>query len=101
MATGDRDRDRDRELLLSVVTEKNGRSKSILHVLDPQPHLHSSHKAIANAVRSWASVKFMTGCVILLPMAITFYIMWGVSFILWMVSSLVSITNHLGINIFD
>ncbi|KAK5793072.1 hypothetical protein PVK06_034208 [Gossypium arboreum] len=33
-------------------------------------------KAFYRVIRSWASKKFMTGCVILLPIAITFYTTW-------------------------
>ncbi|KAL1148173.1 hypothetical protein V6Z11_A10G107900 [Gossypium hirsutum] len=39
------------------------------------PH-SSSKEAFYRVIRSWASKKFMTGCVILLPIAITFYTTW-------------------------
>ncbi|XP_071735285.1 protein LIKE COV 3-like isoform X2 [Rutidosis leptorrhynchoides] len=32
--------------------------------------------AFVKVIRSWASKKFMTGCVILFPIAITFYVTW-------------------------
>ncbi|XP_076954456.1 protein LIKE COV 1-like [Bidens hawaiensis] len=49
-------------------------------------------------IRSWASKKFMTGCVILLPMAITFYITWW--FIHFVDGFFSPVYDQLGINIF-
>ncbi|KAK4768626.1 hypothetical protein SAY87_003767 [Trapa incisa] len=99
-----RDRDRDRELLIPVAPiSDNGCSKSSslpstpLAVTTP-PHHHLGHEAISKVVRSWASKKFMTGCVILLPLAITFYVTWG--FIHFVDGFFSPIYNHLGINIF-
>ncbi|KAK2996697.1 hypothetical protein RJ639_024754 [Escallonia herrerae] len=52
----------------------------------------------SKVVRSWASKKFMTGCVILLPIAITFYITW---WFIHIVDGFFSpIYAQLGINIF-
>ncbi|KAH1047729.1 hypothetical protein J1N35_038513 [Gossypium stocksii] len=48
--------------------------------------------------RSWASKKFMTGCVILLPIAITFYTTWW--FIHFVDGFFSPIYKHLGISIF-
>ncbi|KAI4321587.1 hypothetical protein MLD38_034952 [Melastoma candidum] len=99
----ERERERDRELLIPVVSE-NGRSKppspssSIIPTIVAPPHRHSGREAIAKVVRSWASKKFMTGCVILLPMAITFYVTWG--FINFVDGFFSPIYSHLGINIF-
>ncbi|XP_022773986.1 protein LIKE COV 3-like [Durio zibethinus] len=58
----------------------------------------SSKEAFYKVIRSWASKKFMTGCVILLPIAITFYITWW--FIDFMDGFFSPIYKHLGINIF-
>ncbi|XWS45402.1 hypothetical protein CRYUN_Cryun15aG0133600 [Craigia yunnanensis] len=61
------------------------------------PH-SSSKEAFYKVIRSWASKKFMTGCVILLPIAITFYITWW--FIHFVDGFFFPIYKHLGINIF-
>ncbi|XP_051126777.1 protein LIKE COV 3 [Andrographis paniculata] len=58
----------------------------------------SGNEAISKVIRSWASKKFMTGCVILLPIAITFYLTWW--FVHWVDGFFSPIYNHLGINIF-
>ncbi|XP_062159143.1 protein LIKE COV 1-like [Alnus glutinosa] len=102
MATTTRDRERDLELLIPVagITE-NGGSKSSSPSSSPaaaSSHHHSGREAFSKVIRSWASKKFMTGCVILLPMAITFYITWG--FIHFVDGFFSPIFNHLGINIF-
>ncbi|RCV16835.1 hypothetical protein SETIT_3G170200v2 [Setaria italica] len=54
--------------------------------------------AFHKVVRSWASKKFMTGCVILFPIAITFYITWW--FIHFVDGFFSPIYAQLGINIF-
>ncbi|KAL8540590.1 hypothetical protein ACS0TY_002006 [Phlomoides rotata] len=54
--------------------------------------------AFIKVVRSWAWKKFMTGCVILLPIAITFYLTWW--FIHFVDGFFSPIYIHLGINIF-
>lgn len=63
----------DRDLLVPVLQDpedpvKSGPSSSSGH--------YSSREAFHAVLRSWASKKFMSGCVILLPIAITFYITW-------------------------
>ncbi|KAI3439633.1 uncharacterized protein J3R85_004463 [Psidium guajava] len=99
-----RERDRDRELLIPVSAfPENGGSKSSSPSSSPPTavppsHHHSGREAISKVVRSWASKKFMTGCVILLPMAITFYVTWG--FVHFVDGFFSPIYNHLGINIF-
>ncbi|GMY28440.1 protein LIKE COV 1-like isoform X1 [Fagus crenata] len=102
MAT--RERERDLELLIPVagITE-NGGSKSSSSAPSPpvvtsSSHHHSGREAFSKVIRSWASKKFMSGCVILLPIAITFYITWG--FIHFVDGFFSPIYNHLGINIF-
>ncbi|XP_062118258.1 protein LIKE COV 1-like [Humulus lupulus] len=94
---GTRERDGDEELLLVPVGGGGGGAAS----LPPPPpisHIHSGHEAFSKVIRSWASKKFMTGCVILLPMAITFYVTWG--FIHFVDGFFSPIYNELGINIF-
>ncbi|XP_061353367.1 protein LIKE COV 3-like isoform X2 [Gastrolobium bilobum] len=82
---------RDLELLIPVSSiSENGCSKS--------SSTSSSPGAFSKVIRSWASKKFMTGCVILLPIAITFYVTWG--FITFVDGFFSPIYNHLGINIF-
>ncbi|XP_013593726.1 PREDICTED: protein CONTINUOUS VASCULAR RING 1-like isoform X2 [Brassica oleracea var. oleracea] len=86
---------RDRELLIPVGEDDNDAT--------PKPSSSSSsHNAgqetFYKLIRSWASKKFMTGCVILLPMAITFYVTWW--FIHFVDGFFSPIYAHLGINIF-
>ncbi|PKU79286.1 hypothetical protein MA16_Dca000631 [Dendrobium catenatum] len=54
--------------------------------------------AFYKVLRSWASKKFMTGCVILFPIAITFYITWW--FIHFVDGFFSPIYAQLGIDIF-
>uniref|UniRef100_M8D343 Protein LIKE COV 3 n=1 Tax=Aegilops tauschii TaxID=37682 RepID=M8D343_AEGTA len=60
--------------------------------------LFSAIQAFHKVVRSWASKKFMTGCVILFPIAITFYFTWW--FIHFVDGFFSPIYAQLGINIF-
>ncbi|XP_071729490.1 protein LIKE COV 1-like [Rutidosis leptorrhynchoides] len=91
---------RDRELLIPVANtaaDDDGASPK------PSPSSTStSHNAgretFSKVVRSWASKKFMTGCVILLPIAITFYItFWFIHFVDGFFSPIYA---QLGIDIF-
>ncbi|KAI7739773.1 hypothetical protein M8C21_017199 [Ambrosia artemisiifolia] len=89
-------REKDRELLIPVANGDVGSSK-------PSCSLSvSSHPAgretFVKVIRSWASKKFMTGCVILLPIAITFYITWW--FIHFVDGFFSPVYDQLGINIF-
>lgn len=59
---------------------------------------HPGREAFHSVLRSWFSKKFMSGCVILLPIAITFYITWW--FIQFVDGFFSPIYAHLGINIF-
>ncbi|XP_010254098.1 PREDICTED: protein LIKE COV 1-like [Nelumbo nucifera] len=93
-----RDRERSREPLIPVagapdddVSSKPSSSSA------PSSH-HSGREAFYKVVRSWASKKFMTGCVILLPITITFYITWW--FIHFVDGFFSPIYAQLGINIF-
>ncbi|KAJ6811746.1 protein LIKE COV 1-like [Iris pallida] len=91
---------RDRELLIPVAdvgpadeSDSKASSSSSHH------HHHSSgREAFHKVIRSWASKKFMTGCVILFPIAITFYITWW--FICFVDGFFSPIYAQLGINIF-
>ncbi|TYI83244.1 hypothetical protein E1A91_D05G279500v1 [Gossypium mustelinum] len=96
----DRERDKDRELLIPVATisdDEDSKSSSS----PPTPTISStSHgrEAFLKVIRSWAWKKFMTGCVILFPLAITFYVTWG--FIHLVDGFFSPVYDHLGINIF-
>ncbi|KAL3527096.1 hypothetical protein ACH5RR_011752 [Cinchona calisaya] len=59
---------------------------------------HSGKEAFSKVIRSWASKKFMSGCVILFPIAMTFYITWW--FIHFVDGFFSPIYAHLGINVF-
>ncbi|XP_074560152.1 protein LIKE COV 2-like [Curcuma longa] len=58
----------------------------------------STRKACCAVLQSWVSKKFMTGCVVLFPVAITFYITWW--FIQFVDSFFSPIYDKLGFNIF-
>ncbi|KAE9613961.1 hypothetical protein Lalb_Chr05g0222961 [Lupinus albus] len=92
-------RDRDRELLIPVAgsavddgaaSSKPSSSSSSMH--------HAGRETFSKVIRSWASKKFMTGCVILFPIAITFYITWW--FIHFVDGFFSPIYAQLGMNIF-
>lgn len=82
----------DRQLLMSA-------SEDPEDPLKPGPSSNGvGHEAFHSMLRSWISKKFMSGCVILLPIAITFYITWW--FIQFVDGFFSPIYAHLGINIF-
>ncbi|XP_019432827.1 PREDICTED: protein CONTINUOUS VASCULAR RING 1-like [Lupinus angustifolius] len=93
---------RDLELLIPVSNiSENGGSKTSSTSSSPiaiSTNHHSGQEAFSKVIRSWASKKFMSGCVILLPIAITFYVTWG--FVRFVDGFFSPIYNHLGINIF-
>ncbi|KAJ7952989.1 protein LIKE COV 1-like [Quillaja saponaria] len=104
-----KEREREVERLISIVGDRNpnsyGVSKSYTSTTlsasscsSSSSYQHSSKEAISKVIRSWASRKFMTGCVILLPIAITFYITWW--FIHFMDGFFSPIYTQLGIHIF-
>ncbi|KAL5126906.1 Protein LIKE COV 3 [Glycine soja] len=70
---------RDLELLIPVssISENGPKSSAPSSPSVTSTQNHSSHEAFSKVIRSWASKKFMSGCVILLPIAITFYVTWG------------------------
>ncbi|KAL4318497.1 hypothetical protein GQ457_18G000840 [Hibiscus cannabinus] len=84
---------RDRELLIPVADSiRDDSSKA------SSSSQHVGHETFYKIVQSWASKKFMTGCVILFPIAITFYITWW--FIHFVDGFFSPIYAQLGINIF-
>ncbi|KAI5684206.1 hypothetical protein M9H77_05434 [Catharanthus roseus] len=110
---GSRERDRDLERLIptggigigisssdNLNGGLNSKSSSPLEspVASSSLSHHSSKEAFSKVIRSWASKKFMSGCVILLPIAITFYVTWW--FIHFVDGFFSPIYAHLGLNIF-
>ncbi|XP_042387056.1 protein CONTINUOUS VASCULAR RING 1-like [Zingiber officinale] len=102
-------RDRDRELLIPVAErpvesedDHDGKASSSAAAASSSSASadvpSSSRKAFYKVIRSWASKKFITGCVILFPIAITFYITWW--FIHFVDGFFSPIYAQLGINIF-
>ncbi|KAH7685459.1 hypothetical protein IHE45_04G040700 [Dioscorea alata] len=59
----------------------------------------SARKACFAVLQSWISRKFMTGCVVLFPVAITFFITW--SFIQFVDDFFSPLYANLGVHIFD
>ncbi|KAF9620355.1 hypothetical protein IFM89_011090 [Coptis chinensis] len=102
-------RERDLELLIPVAV---GGGVAIPEEDDSQPsapsapsvalpsslHHTTGKEAFAKVIRSWLSKKFMTGCVILLPIAITFYITWG--FVHFVDGFFSPVYTQLGIHLF-
>ncbi|GFQ00373.1 hypothetical protein PHJA_002181300 [Phtheirospermum japonicum] len=100
MGTREMDRDLERLIPLSITDNPNC-SKSSSPSDSPASGLTGGgggKEAFSKVIRSWAWKKFMTGCVILLPIAITFYITWW--FIHFVDGFFSPIYSHLGINIF-
>ncbi|KAG9444212.1 hypothetical protein H6P81_015552 [Aristolochia fimbriata] len=64
----------------------------------PNSPSSSTRKACYVVLQSWVSKKFMTGCVVLFPVAITFFITWW--FIQFVDSFFSPLYARLGINIF-
>ncbi|KAL9841333.1 hypothetical protein AtNW77_Chr2g0238001 [Arabidopsis thaliana] len=95
-------RERDRELLIPVADsgdKDDGSSSKPSSSSSASSSSHqSSHETLSLFIRGWASKKFMTGCVILLPIAITFYITWW--FIHFVDGFFSPIYAQLGINVF-
>ncbi|KAH7352453.1 hypothetical protein KP509_19G046000 [Ceratopteris richardii] len=85
----------ERDLLVPVLQDpedpiKAGPSSNSSH--------YSSKEAFHAVLRSWASKKFMSGCVILLPIAITFYITWW--FVKFVDGFFSPLYGRLGVHIF-
>ncbi|URE04643.1 hypothetical protein MUK42_22697 [Musa troglodytarum] len=59
----------------------------------------STRKACCAVLHSWASKKFLTGCVVLFPVAVTFYITWW--FIQFVDGFFSPLYDKLGFDIFD
>ncbi|KAJ9548730.1 hypothetical protein OSB04_021273 [Centaurea solstitialis] len=97
-------RERDRELLIpvannTVVDDDDDAASSKPSCSSASSSHNAGRETLVKVVRSWASKKFMTGCVILLPMAITFYITWW--FIHFVDGFFSPIYDQLGIDIFE
>ncbi|AQK43514.1 Protein LIKE COV 1 [Zea mays] len=77
---------RDRDLLVptaAVATHASPSARSVADSDDDESKPSSASaaaqtgsEAFHKVVHSWASKKFMTGCVILFPIAVTFYVTW-------------------------
>ncbi|XP_019151220.1 PREDICTED: protein LIKE COV 1-like isoform X1 [Ipomoea nil] len=91
---GSTSRERDRELLIPVSETVDGDDHDAACSQHPQSGRYTFYKV----ARSWASKKFMTGCVILFPIAVTFYLTWW--FIHFVDGFFSPIYAHLGINVF-
>ncbi|CAJ1951751.1 unnamed protein product [Sphenostylis stenocarpa] len=92
-------RDRDRELLIPVADTAAGDEAASPSLKQSSSSVHhAGRETFCKVVRSWASKKFMTGCVILFPIAITFYITWW--FIHFVDGFFSPIYAQLGIDIF-
>ncbi|KAJ8499275.1 hypothetical protein OPV22_009827 [Ensete ventricosum] len=106
MAAVARERDGDRGLLIPVgetALEFHHLKDGTPPALISAPPVASHHtttgiEALSKVIRSWASKTFMTGCVILLPIAITFYTTWW--FFSFVDGFFSPIYAHLGINVF-
>ncbi|CAM6009295.1 unnamed protein product [Sphagnum balticum] len=64
----------------------------------PPSAYHSGREAFYGFLSSWASKKFMSGCVILLPIAVTFYVTWW--FIRFFDGFFSPIYDSLGVHVF-
>lgn len=92
-------RERDRELLIPVADSVDADDSSSKPASSSaSSHHHSGRETFYKVIRSWASKKFMTGCVILFPIAITFYITWW--FIHFVDGFFSPIYAQLGIDVF-
>ncbi|KAB2079781.1 Orotate phosphoribosyltransferase [Gossypium arboreum] len=87
---------RDLELLIPVADSVHDDSSK--HSPSFAPSHHSGRETFYKVFQSWASKKFMTGCVILFPIAITFYVTWW--FIHFVDGFFSPIFLQLGINVF-
>lgn len=85
----------DREMLIPVGGDVEDPAKNSPN--SPNAY-QSSRKAFYAVLQSWVSKKFMSGCVVLFPVAITFYITWW--FIQFVDGFSSPIYARLGINIF-
>ncbi|KAI3785286.1 hypothetical protein L1987_44402 [Smallanthus sonchifolius] len=103
---GSREKDIDLKRLIPLkglgLPETNGDSKSSSPADSPQgapsSARHTGKEAFVKVIHSWASKKFMSGCVILFPIAITFYVTWW--FIHFVDGFFSPLYTLLGINIF-
>ncbi|MFQ6619038.1 hypothetical protein Gotur_000094 [Gossypium turneri] len=89
---------RERELLIPVAESVHDDSSKASSSSSSASSHHAGRETFYKIVQSWASKKFMTGCVILFPIAITFYITWW--FIHFVDGFFSPIYAQLGIDIF-
>ncbi|KAA0046536.1 protein LIKE COV 1-like isoform X1 [Cucumis melo var. makuwa] len=97
IAIATRDRERDLELLIPVASSPKD-DASCKPSSSSSSSQQTGRETFYRVFRSWASKKFMTGCVILFPIAITFYITWW--FIHFVDGFFSPIYAQLGIDIF-
>ncbi|KFK40219.1 hypothetical protein AALP_AA3G346100 [Arabis alpina] len=95
-------RERDLDRLIPMHNKSGASPRDVVLSVPSSPLASPIHvagrEAIYKVIRSWASKKFMTGCVILLPIAVTFYFTWW--FIHFVDGFFSPIYTHLGINMF-
>ncbi|KAH9669352.1 protein like cov 2 [Citrus sinensis] len=65
----------------------------------PTSSASSTRQACCYVLQSWISKKFMTGCVVLFPVAVTFFITWW--FVQFVDGFFSPLYEHLGFDIFD
>ncbi|XP_019154744.1 PREDICTED: protein LIKE COV 1-like isoform X1 [Ipomoea nil] len=100
----EKEKDKDLERLIPVAGGGDLENGACSNSYSPEdsptpPSSYSTGKeAISKVIRSWAWKKFITGCVILFPIAMTFYITWW--FICFVDGFFSPIYTHLGINVF-
>eukprot|EP00249_Psilotum_nudum_P005193 c18655_g1_i1 orf=328-1098(+) len=85
----------DRELLMPIPEDLEDATKG---GTTSNSTLEPGRKALYAVIRSWASKKFVSGCVILLPIAITFFVTWW--FIQFVDGFFSPIYAQLGVHIF-
>ncbi|CAL9174965.1 protein LIKE COV 2-like [Musa acuminata AAA Group] len=89
-----------------MAEEKESTSIPLSQAVDPEDPAKSppaspgssTRKACCAVLHSWASKKFLTGCVVLFPVAVTFYITWW--FIQFVDGFFSPLYNKLGFDIF-
>ncbi|KAH7663609.1 Ammonia/methane monooxygenase subunit B hairpin domain-containing protein [Dioscorea alata] len=88
-----------------MAEEKESTSVPLSQAADPEdpaktppPSPNSTRKACFAVLQSWVSRKFMTGCVVLFPVAVTFFITWW--FIQFVDGFFSPLYEKLGVDIF-
>ncbi|KAK3411537.1 hypothetical protein EUGRSUZ_I00289 [Eucalyptus grandis] len=83
---------------IDEVGEGGGDPEDPVKPRPPSPANSSTRQACCYVLQSWISKKFMTGCVVLFPVAVTFFITWW--FIEFVDGFFSPIYDQLGIDIF-